>query len=70
MSDDPKISKILEAETDRQTDRPVVIAIQNECKFILYFNADVGYKDIIFSAIEGMFSARPCMPGHEGPEGE
>ena len=53
-SDDPRIRKILEAETDR----PFVITIQNECNFILYFNADVGYKYIIFSAIEGMFSAR------------
>jgi hypothetical protein len=69
-SDDPRISKILEAETDRQTDRPVVIAIQNECKCILYSNADVGYKDIIFSAIEVMFSARSWLSGHEGPEGQ
>jgi len=53
-SDDPRISKILETETDR----PFVIAIQNECNFILYFNVDVGYKYVIFSAIEGMFSAR------------
>ena len=64
-SDDPVISKIL--QTDR---RPVVIATKNECRFILYFNADVGYKNIVSSAIEGMFSARSCLPGHEGPEGE
>ena len=68
-SDDPRISKIL--ETDRQTDRPVVIAIQNiEWKCVLNSNADVGYEDTILSAIEGMFSAKSCLPGHEGPEGQ